>query len=145
MWKELKVFYDHGGKDLITLGTDHPSWGDWFSPFQAHREMHAMVRAGLPPAAALKAGTINAARALNVGDKLGSVEPGKFADLVVVTGNPLADIRTTHNVRLVMKGGRIYDPKALLESLKGKLGPKDDAEAKNWRGAPRAEGTPASR
>ena len=41
---------------VITLGTDHPSWGEYLSPFSVHRELHAMVVAGLPPAAALRAG-----------------------------------------------------------------------------------------
>ena len=58
--------------------------------------------AGIPPAAALKMATINAARAMRIGDELGTIEPGKLADLVVVRGNPLQDIRNTHNVQRVM-------------------------------------------
>lgn len=130
--RELLAFYNNGGRDLITLGTDHPSWGEWLSPFQAHRELHAMVKAGLPPAAALRAGTINAARAMNVADRLGSIEAGKFADLFIVNGNPLTDISATHRIRLVMKGGITYEPKALLENVKGKLGPADAEQARRW-------------
>lgn len=117
----VKAFYDLGGGDLITLGTDHPSWGEYFTPFAVHRELLTMVLAGLPPAAALRAATINAARALQVEDRLGTVEPGKLADLVVVTGNPLADIRNTRHVHTVIRAGEIYDSRELLDSMKGKL------------------------
>ncbi len=89
-FKELKRFYDAGGGRLITVGTDHPSWGEFLSGFGSHREVQAFVLAGIPPAAALKMATINGARALRLGDSLGSIEAGKLADLFVVRGNPLA-------------------------------------------------------
>ena len=135
--QEIKAFYDAGGGELITLGTDAPSNGLRFSGFNSHREVHALVKAGLPPAAALKIATINGARALGMGDKLGSIEPRKYADLFIVRGNPLADIRTTHNVRLVMKGGRVYDAQALLESVTGRIGPASaqEAIAQGWVGS----------
>jgi len=118
----IKAFYDLGGGDLITLGTDHPSWGEYFSPFSVHRELHAMVLAGLPPAAALRTATMNAARALKVEDRLGSVEAGKLADLVIVTGDPLDDIRNTRNVHTVIKAGEVFGSRELMDSVKGKLG-----------------------
>ncbi len=90
--------------------------------------------AGIPPAAALKCATINAARALGMGDKLGTIEAGKFADLVVVQGNPLSDIRATHNVRRVMVRGQLYDATALLARAKGTLGPKSAADDDWWKG-----------
>lgn len=123
MRRTTKAFYDAGGGDLITLGTDLPSSGDFLPGFAAHRELHALVLAGLPPAAALRAGTINGARALNVGDRLGSIETGKFADLFIIAGNPLDDIRNTRNVRLVVKAGVVHDPRVLLRSVEGQLGP----------------------
>lgn len=119
----IKAFYEFGGGDLITLGTDHPSWGEYLSPFSVHRELHTMVLAGLPPMAALKTATMNAARALRVDDRLGTVEAGKLADLVIITGNPLDDIRNTRNVHTVIKAGRVYDSRVLMESVKGKLDP----------------------
>jgi imidazolonepropionase-like amidohydrolase len=67
--------------------------------------------------------TINGARALNVDSKLGTIETGKFADLFVVRGDPLQDIRNTRKVRFVMKGGQLFDAAELLASVKGKLGP----------------------
>src|SRR5262245_42244573 len=132
--KEVKAFYDAGGKDLITLGTDHPSWGEFWSGFGDHRELHAFVLAGIPPAAAVKMGTINSARALNMGSKLGTIERGRWADLFVVRGNPLLDIKNTRNVQMVMKGGVVYDPKVLLDSAKGKMGPAKPEDAAWWKG-----------
>lgn len=131
-WRTLKAFHDAGGGHLITLGTDHASTGEYLAGFSVHREMHAMVLAGIPPATVLRIATINGARALNLGDRLGSIETGKWADLIVVRGNPLEDIRHTRQVRKVMKAGDLYDPAALLASVEGKLGPKNADDAVNW-------------
>ncbi len=131
-YKEIKAFYDAGGGSLITLGTDYPSTGEFLPGFSGHREMHAMVRAGLPPAAVLKIATINSARAIGVGDRLGTIEAGKLADLVVVRGNPLQDIRNTHKVQMVFKAGKAYDPAELFKSVEGKLGPTNEAERAKW-------------
>ncbi|RMF62624.1 MAG: amidohydrolase [Calditrichaeota bacterium] len=131
-FKTLKAFFDAGGGPLITLGTDHPSTGEYLAGFSAHRELEAFVMAGIPPAAALKMATINGARALNLGEKLGSIEPGKFADFFVVNGNPLADIRKTRNVEIVVKSGVVYRAQDLLNSVVGKLGPTNEKEAEQW-------------
>ena len=133
-FKELKRFYDAGGARLITLGTDHPSWGEFLSGFSAHREVQAFVLAGIPPAAALKMATINGARALRLGDVLGTIEPGKLADLFVVRGNPLQDITTTRRVQRVMARGTLYDAAALLASVKEKMGPAGPADDDWWKG-----------
>jgi len=129
---EIKAFYDAGGGHLITIGTDHPSWGEFLSGFSIHREMHAIALTGIPNAAVLRMATINGARALGVSDRLGSVEVGKWADLVIVKGDPTVDIRSTRNTRHVIKAGVLYDPAALLASVEGKLGPASDAEAASW-------------
>lgn len=120
MRRTTKAFYDAGG--LITLGTDNPSRGEFIAGFSAHRELHTLVLAGIPPAGALKAATINGARAMGVSDKLGTIETGKLADLFVIDGNPLTDIKNTRNVQIVIKSGTIYDPKALLAQAVGKIG-----------------------
>lgn len=120
MRRTTKAFYDAGG--LLTLGTDNPSTGEFIAGFSAHRELHTLVLAGIPPAAALKIATINGARAMGVSDKLGTLEAGKLADLFVIDGNPLTDIKNTRNVQMVMKSGFIYDPKALLAQAEGKIG-----------------------
>ena len=130
--KALEAFYDAGGGDLITLGTDHPSTGEYLPGFSSHREMFAMVRAGIPPAKVLEIATIHGARAIGMGDRLGTIETGKLADLFVVRGNPLKDIRNTRKVQLVMKGGVVYDPAALLKSVEGRLGPTGPEDAANW-------------
>lgn len=138
--REIGAFQAAGGGDWITLGTDHPSWGEFLNGFSAHRELHALVLAGIPPAAALRIGTINGARALGLGDRLGTLENGKLADLFVVRGNPLDDIRNTRNIRLVVKAGEAYDPQALFESVRGRLGPAGAAEADRWKGNVRYAG-----
>lgn len=129
----VKAFYDAGGRHLITLGTDHPSWGQFLSGFGVHREMHALALAGIPNADVLRIATINGARALGLGDRLGSIEPGKWADLVILDGDPLADIRATRRVRFVVKAGIVYDPVALLRAAEGTIGPRNAEEEDAWR------------
>lgn len=130
----VKAFFDAGGGDHLTLGTDHPSWGEFWSGFGSHRELHAMVLAGIPNAAALRAGTINAARAFGVGERLGTVETGKYADLYIVRGDPLTRITDTRNGLWVIKAGRVYDPTALFASVKGRMGPAGSHDADWWKG-----------
>ena len=120
MRRTTKALYDRGG--LLTLGTDNPSRGEFLAGFSAHRELHTLVQIGIPNAAALRIATINGARAMGVSDKLGTIEVGKLADLFVITGNPLTDIRNTRNVQLVVKSGDLYDPRALLAQAEGKIG-----------------------
>jgi imidazolonepropionase-like amidohydrolase len=132
--KEIKRFYDAGGGRLITSGTDHPSWGEYLSGFCTHRELNAFVLSGIPPAAAIKMATINAARAMRMGDQLGTIEPSKLADLVIVRGNPLQDIKNTHNVQRVMVRGEIYGAQDLLTSAKGKMGPATAVDDDWWQG-----------
>ena len=83
-------------------------------------------------AAVLRFATINAARALKVDDELGTIEAGKLADLVILEGNPLEDIRNTRHVRMVAKEGIFYDPHELLSSVKGKIGPTGPQDLVNW-------------
>jgi imidazolonepropionase-like amidohydrolase len=130
----VKRFFDEGGGRLITVGTDHPSWGEFLSGFSAHREIQAFVLAGIPPAAALKMATINGARALRLGDVLGSIEAGKLADCFIVQGNPLQDITVSRRVRLVVARGTLYESAALLASARDGLGPKTPADDDWWKG-----------
>lgn len=132
--KMIKAFYQAGGRDWITLGTDHPSWGVYFEGFGADREMQTYVASGIPPADALRFATINGARALNVANKLGSITTGKYADLFVVRGNPLQQITNTKRVQLVMKAGHVYDPAKLFASVVGKMGPAGPEDADQWKG-----------
>jgi len=132
--KEIKAFYDAGGGNLITLGTDHPSTGDYLTPFDVHRELLSFVLSGIPAYAALRFATINAAHAMGVGDRLGSIETGKWADCVILRGNPLADIRATRTPRLVIKGGIVYDPAKLTKAVEGTIGPMTPADTVFWLG-----------
>ncbi len=85
--------------------------------FSVHRELELYVQAGIPPADTLAIATLGAAKYLNQQDKLGSIEPGKLADFVLVAGNPVDDIGAMRRVRLVSKGGAIYFPEEIYESL----------------------------
>ena len=71
-------------------------------------EFHQMVDLGMKPAAALKAGTSADAQLLGVADKVGTLEPNKFADVVAVPGDPLQNIRQTEHAFFVMKEGVVY-------------------------------------
>jgi imidazolonepropionase-like amidohydrolase len=75
---------------------------------QNAHEFELMVQAGIPPMAALQAATINAAQLLRHDRDLGSIAAGKFADVVAVPGDPLADIGVMTRVSFVMKDGVVY-------------------------------------
>jgi imidazolonepropionase-like amidohydrolase len=72
------------------------------------REFELMVEYGMQPLAAIQAGTVNAAKLLGWGDRIGALKAGYLADVVAVPGNPLADISVLKRVSFVMKGGVIY-------------------------------------
>jgi imidazolonepropionase-like amidohydrolase len=76
-------------------------------PDYLDREFDAMVAWGMKPVEVLQAATISASQLLGLSDQVGSIEPGKFADLVAVSGDPTADIKAMNNVVLVMKGGEV--------------------------------------
>ena len=128
--KTIGDFHKAGG--TISLGTDHVSNGNHLPGFGVHRELDALVRGGISEADAIRIGTINGARALKIDKDHGSIEVGKFADLVVVTGNPLEKIRNTRNVETVFKQGVKHDAKQLLESVRGKLGPASKDDESDW-------------
>jgi imidazolonepropionase-like amidohydrolase len=67
-----------------------------------------MARYGLTPMQAIQSATINSATMMGWKDRVGSIAPGKFADLIAVEGDPLADLSTFSRVRFVMKGGTVY-------------------------------------
>jgi imidazolonepropionase-like amidohydrolase len=129
---ELNKLYEAGGENLLIVGTDEPVYTTLLPGFAFHRELLAMVHAGLPSIAVLKAATINGANALGIGDKLGSIELGKLADLFVTKGNPLEDIKTTRNIQFVIKGGLIYYPETLLKSAEGMIGPQGPDDHDDW-------------
>ena len=129
---ELRKFYAAGGADLLIVGTDEPVYTSLLAGFAYHRELMALVYAGISPADVLKAATINGARALGVDDRLGTIESGKLADLYVARGNPLEDITAARNVTLVVKDGQVYRPEELLGSAVGMIGPEGPDDHADW-------------
>lgn len=71
-------------------------------------QFHLMVQAGMTPADALRTATLTAAVLLGMETSIGSLEPGKYADIIAVKGNPLKNIRVLEQVRFVMKGGKVF-------------------------------------
>ena len=110
---ELKAFFNKGGADLIIVGTDEPVYTTLLPGFAFHRELYAMVHVGIPAMEVIQAATINGAKALGVADRLGSIEAGKEADIVIINGNPLPDIKDTRNIEFIIKEGILIDPKVL--------------------------------
>lgn len=88
----------------VAFGTDA---GVYPHGLNAH-EFHSMVQAGLSPLAAIQSATVNAADLLGWTNQVGAIEPGKWADLIAMDGNPLQDVKTLENVKFVMKGGQVY-------------------------------------
>jgi imidazolonepropionase-like amidohydrolase len=86
------------------------AFGSGVGPFphgSQTKEFEYMVRFGMTPPQAIRAATIEAATLMGWQDRVGSIEPGKFADIVAVSGDPLADISELERVRFVMKGGQV--------------------------------------
>jgi imidazolonepropionase-like amidohydrolase len=71
------------------------------------REFAVMVKLGLSPLQSIQAATVNAADLLGWTDRIGTLEAGKFADIIAVDGDPLADVHVLQSVRFVMKGGDV--------------------------------------
>lgn len=100
--KSLQLAFPRGVK--IAFGTDagvsmHGRNAD---------ELELMVKHGMPAAEAIKAATVNAADLLGIASEAGSIEPGKRADLIAVSGDPLADVTVLKRVGFVMKDGKVH-------------------------------------
>lgn len=80
-------------------------------------ELELLMQGGLTSMEAIQAATRTAAECLDLSDVIGTIEVGKLADLIVVDGDPLADITVLRNIEMVVKGGVIYDPNKLRSSL----------------------------
>ena len=101
----------------LIFGTDTPfAFGNFFHSVM--NEVRALKQAGLPNDAILRMATSDAATAIGSSDRLGTIEPGKFADLVLLDGDPVSDIEALGRVEIVMKEGRIVyrrDPNEPLQ------------------------------
>ncbi|MBV8053138.1 MAG: amidohydrolase family protein [Acidobacteriaceae bacterium] len=99
----------------IIAGTDGPSIGSLLPGFGLHHELELLVASGLSPLQALRAATSTAAEALGKNDRLGTVEAGKFADMIVLDADPLQDVHNLTKISLLVQGGKTYSPDALLQ------------------------------
>ena len=88
-------------------------------------ELELLVEAGLTPLEALQAATLNPAKFLNATDSLGTVAPGKLADLVLLDADPLVNVTNTTAIRAVVANGRYFD-RAALDNLPAEAQPKQD-------------------
>ena len=106
--KMVKAMYDGGV--TIVAGTDG------LSGFGLHRELELYAAAGIPAADVLRIATLSAARVMHRDQEVGSLEPGKLADLIIVDGHPEERISDIRRVTYVMKDGKVYDPAALYQA-----------------------------
>jgi imidazolonepropionase-like amidohydrolase len=86
------------------------------------RAIELLVDAGFTPVEAIRIGMLNGAAYLGLADQIGSVTPGKIADLLVVEGDPGKTNSDIGNVAIVFKDGIGYDPEKLLETVRGRYG-----------------------
>src|SRR5271156_4589712 len=99
--QNIAVAFKEGVK--VAFGTDAAVYPHGLN---AH-EFAVMVKLGLSPLQSIQAATVNAADLLGWTDRIGTLEPGKFADIIAINGDPLVDVHLLENVRFVMKGGEV--------------------------------------
>lgn len=119
--REVKKYQEltgilHRAGVMILAGTDTPE--PFVTPgYSLHQELEMLVESGLSPAAAIQAATINNARIVQQAERLGRIEPGMLADLVVLEADPTLDIRRTRQIEYVIRGGRVVVPADVLRSV----------------------------
>ena len=113
-------FVKAGG--LLAAGSDPTGLGGALPGFGDQRNYELLIEAGFTPAQAIRIMTANGAAVLGASDSLGTIAPGKLADVVVIRGNPIATPADLRNVTIVFKDGVGYDPERLLASVKGLVG-----------------------
>jgi imidazolonepropionase-like amidohydrolase len=121
--RDMKLEYEFaqaGG--LLLAGPDPTGNGGTLPGFGDQREIELLVEAGFSPVEAIKVATLNGAIYMGKQNEIGSIAPGKNADLVVINGNPASKIDDVENVEIVFKDGVGYDSAKLLESVRGRYG-----------------------
>ncbi|HEX8696498.1 MAG TPA: amidohydrolase family protein [Longimicrobium sp.] len=103
--------------DLHRAGVRLVAGTDGLAGFTLHRELELYAEAGIPPGDVLYIATLGAARVAKQDDRLGTIAPGKLADLVLVDGDPLTRISDIRRTRLVVKDGVVYEPDALYSAI----------------------------
>ena len=112
----LRNFVAQGGK--VALGNDYGGGPGEFELGIPMYEIEKMSEAGMTPMQIIVASTLNAAHVSGIEEQVGTLEPGKIADVLVVEGNPLQDLEALRNIRLVMHEGVIIRVEELyLQSL----------------------------
>ena len=101
---------------IVAAGTDAGNIGTLHGP-AIHREFELMAEAGLTPMQILVAATHNAARVFSRKPDVGTIEPGKLADLVILDADPTADIRNARKIDKVIKGGRVFEHTSLVSDF----------------------------
>jgi hypothetical protein len=114
------AFFKAGG--LLLAGPDPTGNGGVLPGFGDQREIELLVEAGLTPVEAIHVATENGASYLGQQDRIGTLAPGKQADLVVIRGDPSRSIDEIENVETVFKAGIGYDSKKLIDSVRGQVG-----------------------
>jgi imidazolonepropionase-like amidohydrolase len=114
------AFVKAGG--LLLQGADPTGNGGALAGFADQRDIELLVEAGFTPLEAIHAATANGAQFLGELDRIGTIAPGKQADLVVLDGNPAAHIADIEKVKLVFRNGAGYDPARLIDSVRGAVG-----------------------
>jgi imidazolonepropionase-like amidohydrolase len=118
--KELEVVNAmHRAGIPFLAGTDTPPGVYIFPGFSLHEELQRFVASGFTPMEALQTATLNPARFLGMDDRLGTIEKGKLADLVLLEANPLDDIRNTQKIAAVVVNGRYLSRADLDKMLAG--------------------------
>jgi hypothetical protein len=118
---DFEVAFAKAGGTLLA-GLDPTGIGGVIAGYGDQREIELLVEAGFTPLEAIKIATHNGAKFLGQLDKFGTLAPGKFADIVVVNGNPATKITDIENVEVVFKEGVGYDVQKLRESVRGTVG-----------------------
>jgi len=106
----------------LLAGPDPTGNGGVLPGFGDQREIELLVEAGFTPVEAIQIGTGNGAKYLGREDRIGTLEAGKQADLVLIKGDPSKSIDEIENVEVVFKAGVGYDSKKLIESVRGQVG-----------------------
>jgi len=107
---------------LLIAGTDPTGGGGVIPGYANHRQLELLVEAGFTPLEAIQIGTQNGARYLGRDARIGTLAPGKQADLVVVNGDPSTAIADVRKVDMVFKQGVGFDPAKLVASVSGRVG-----------------------
>jgi imidazolonepropionase-like amidohydrolase len=115
-----RAFVAAGG--LLLAGSDPTGNGGVLPGYGDQREVELLVEAGFSPVEAIHIATQNGAHFLGREKEIGTLQPGKRADVVLVRGDPAARIVDIENVEIVFKDGTGYDSRHLIDSVRGQVG-----------------------